>query len=345
MKIRHAQLFLNPILAPLSVLFSLVVWLRNMGYSSKLFKIYRSKLPVISIGNITVGGNGKTPLAIALAQVLRAQCYHPVILSRGYGGSEYGPSIVLPHDLSESVGDEPKLMAMHGCVVIVSKNKVDGIKFIERRQLGDVVILDDGFQSRSVHRDIDIVVIECSQDGSVRELSSGRLLPWGRLREPLGSILKRAALVVLNVGVGSVADLVRAEGVKKLLKNFRNFHIAKVVTKSIVGVRGVGNLAPCRVNLLTSIARPEKVVSTVEQLGFKVEQRFFFADHHKFTHQQVQNILNESELPVVCTEKDAVKLIEIKDASLAKVFVAPISLDIEPDILPALIGKIRSKKL
>jgi tetraacyldisaccharide 4'-kinase len=340
-----AQILLTPILAPLSYIFRAIVCLRDIGYSYKLLKIYRSKLPVISIGNITVGGNGKTPLAIALAHVLRAESYNPVILSRGYGGSEYGPSIVLPHDLSQSVGDEPKLMAMHGCVVVVSKNKVDGIKFIERRQLGDLVILDDGFQSRSIHRDIDIIAIECSQEGSVREISSGRLLPWGRLREPLGSILKRAALVVLNVGAGSVADLVRAEGVKKLIKNFRNFHTAKVITKSIVGVRGVGALAPCRVNLLTSIARPEKVVSTVEQLGFKVEQRLFFADHHKYTVPQVQNILNESELPVVCTEKDAVKLIELKEVRLERVFVAPISLDINPDILPALIAKVRSKKL
>ncbi len=332
---------LTPVTAPLSVLYGALIFARNLGFDWGFFRAYRSKFPVISIGNITVGGNGKTPLAMAIFKALRHLGHKPVILSRGYGGSELGPTLVLPEDASAIVGDEPKLMALNDCVVVVSKNKVAGLKFIENRLLGNVVILDDGFQSRYIARDLNLVSIESSQDQSVGDVVRGRLLPWGRLREGIGSVAKRATAIVLNVGAGRGADLERAKKLKKFFYGFRSFYIAKVVTTSISGVTGVGVLNAQRVNLLTSIANPEKVVGTLEDLGFKVENRFFFADHHKFDISELIGILSESALPVVCTEKDSVKLLELKGVKLEKIFVARIKIQLEPDIVPLLSQAMR----
>jgi tetraacyldisaccharide 4'-kinase len=325
------EALLTPVTAPLSWGFAGLLGIRDALYSCGILYSYRSKLPVISIGNITVGGNGKTPLAIKISEILSNIGYHPVILSRGYGGRENGPSIVLASDSAKWVGDEPKLMAARGCVVVVAKNKKAGVKFIESRGLGDIIVLDDGFQSRYLKRDIDLISIEVSQPSSVKEIVTGRLLPWGRLREPLSAIRKRASALVFNVGSIKKKDA-SLHAVKSVLPHELPMFEAQVVTQGVFGMVSSQVLTPQRVNLITSIARPEKVVDSLEYIGFKVERKFYFPDHHEFKGSELEAILMSSDYPVVCTEKDAVKLSEYAALNLSKIFVSKIDLLISPEI-------------
>ena len=333
------EALLTPVTAPLSWGFAALSATRNALYNLGVLHSYKSELPVISIGNISVGGNGKTPLAIKISETLSHLGYHPVILSRGYGGREDGPSIVIKTDSAKWVGDEPKLMAARNCVVVVSKNKKAGVRFIESRGLGDIIILDDGFQSRYIKREIDLVSIEVSQASSLKEILTARLLPWGRLREPLSAIKKRASAIVLNLGSAQKKDLSFTAVKRVLPHNFPIFE-AQVVTQGVFGLFSNQVLPPQRVNLITSIARPGKVVDSLEYLGFKVEQKFYFPDHHEFKDSELDSILSSSDYPIVCTEKDAVKLSEYKALNLSKIFVSKVDLVISPDIEKFLINKL-----
>jgi len=320
-------------LAPLSFAYGIVTAGRNFLYNVGIFTAFRSSLPVISIGNITAGGNGKTPLAIKLSEGLREYGLKPVILSRGYGGIEKGPTVVIPSDSAKWVGDEPKLLATRGCVVVVAKDKRRGLKFIEARGLGDLVILDDGFQSRYLKRNLDLVCIEASQDKSLRDLSSGRLLPWGRLREFLGEVSKRADALVINMGAGGKEDLLRSEKIKDLFSPKLKSFTAKVTNKGIVRMATREPLVGADVALLSSIASPEKVIGTLSALGLNVNQTFFFRDHHLFDKGEINHILSSTDLPIVCTEKDAVKLIELSLPKMGSIFVSEIDLELSPDLV------------
>ena len=186
------------VLSALSVLYGCGVLLRNRLYDSKVFKTYRSALPVISIGNLTVGGNGKTPLCHFLAEQLRERGMQPVILSRGYGGSLRGPHRVTDSDTPDLVGDEPLLLSFLCRVpVYVSRSRVAGVQLIEQQKTGNIVILDDGFQHRALHRDLDVISSFVGTPQAIENLVEGQLLPLGRFREDRDEGLARATLLVL----------------------------------------------------------------------------------------------------------------------------------------------------
>jgi tetraacyldisaccharide 4'-kinase len=187
--------FLLVLTVPLSVLYGFIVYVRNLLFDMNIFRVHHSSLPVISVGNISAGGTGKTILVQSLAEVLLLQKKRPAILSRGYGRKTSGLQIVSDEsrvvgDL-DNAGDEPLLLAMNlpGVPVVVSENRAMGVLYIEDNFSVDMILLDDAFQHRSLHRDLDIVLRDRS--GSVRE----RLLPWGHLREDLRS-LERADIIL-----------------------------------------------------------------------------------------------------------------------------------------------------
>lgn len=257
----------------LSKVFWLVTEVRNWLFDNKIFKTTKISLPVISVGNIHVGGTGKTPLVIFLALELKKKGYNPVVLSRGYKGRLRGPHIVVNSDSYTDVGDEPILIKRKAAVpVVIAKDRVKGAKFIQEKKLGDLVILDDGYQHRWLHRDLNILLLPSE---------TGSLLPHGTLREDLRN--KSRADIVIE----------KPERVSYL-------H-AKNPSPSLI-------LDP--LTLVTGIANPERVKSSIEKLGFKVGEFITFPDHHPFSAEERAKYKD-----AVTTEKDLVRFPE------AKVFV------------------------
>ena len=188
-------------LIPFAYIFEIIIFIRNFLFDNRLLNISKINLPVISVGNITAGGTGKTPITLFLAEEAIKRGFKPAILSRGYGRVSRGYSII--HDglklreTVENAGDEPFLMAnkLKNVPIVVSKNRLEGANIIVNRFDSDLIILDDGFQHRRLHRDVDILLIN-----ALEKSSAYNMLPAGQLRENLKNI-KRANHIIITKGL------------------------------------------------------------------------------------------------------------------------------------------------
>ncbi|MEW6042010.1 MAG: tetraacyldisaccharide 4'-kinase, partial [Elusimicrobiota bacterium] len=199
--IRIIQKVLSPVLIPLSVVYWTVIVLRSFFYKTGFFSVKRIPVNVISIGNITAGGAGKTTLTVELAQALASSGLKLAVVTRGYGRKKISNEEVLVISDGEKIyyepeqsGDEAYLMAkkLHGVPVVVSPEKYNAGVYSSEKLGAKTILLDDGFQHRQLHRDADIVLIDC-----LDPFGAGLLLPAGFLREPLSS-LKRADVIILT---------------------------------------------------------------------------------------------------------------------------------------------------
>jgi len=254
-------------------------------------------IPMISVGNITVGGSGKTPFVVWLAGELKTQGFKPVLLSRGDGANNQEPHIVSPYSKAREVGDEAVLLyRLSGCPVIAGRDRIQGAAMAA--EYGDVLILDDGFQYRQLHRVCDIVLVP--QEG----VGNGYLLPAGPLREPLAALSR--ANVLVRTGQGEAQPVSRQK------------EWSWVATSGGVadwmGLADAPLDAGVKVELITSIARPRRVRNDLESLGFDVAEHHIFEDHHKYTNEEVANLLKGNKT-LVTTGKDAVKLLPLWDNS------------------------------
>jgi len=293
----------------LSEAYAALMTARNWGYDRGLFPSYRSALPVVSIGNITCGGTGKTPLSLYVARELKELGRAPVILSRGYKGSEPGPRRVMPSDTFREVGDEAVLMARANiCPVIVSRKRSVGAAWIEREHIGNTIVLDDGFQHRALRRTLDIVSIDVSTVEAVRALVGGILLPAGSLRENLKKALSRTNAVILSSRkVGGMDDGID-DGVKELLRDIPTFS-SFLEANPPRHVHGGEALEPTEIGAFCGIANPQGFFQSLVSMGFKVIVTKTYPDHHCFSQHDLNRLYAfRPGLPWVCTDKDAVKL-------------------------------------
>ncbi|MCH8538532.1 MAG: tetraacyldisaccharide 4'-kinase [Alkalimonas sp.] len=269
------------LLWPLSWLFAAVTAVRRLAYRRGLLGSTALPVPVIVVGNISVGGTGKTPFTLWLCRWLQQQGYRPGIISRGYGATIKAPTEVQPTDPASAVGDEPLLLAQRsGCPVVVCPDRVAAAQYLLAQHDCSIIISDDGLQHYRLQRELEIVLID-----GYRGLGNGLLLPAGPLREPV-SRLQRADLVIANSQVHPLA-----QGCMQL----------QVV--SATGLSGQDTLPAGPVHLLAAIGNPERFERTAQAAGFTILQRFFFADHHAFTEQELAQL----PTPLLMTEKDAVK--------------------------------------
>ena len=248
-------------------------------------------VPVIVVGNIVVGGVGKTPLVIALAKRLKAEGFRPGIVSRGYGGTV---DKAVPLQLSsihgaEEVGDEPRLIAdASACPVVVGADRAAAVSFLLASNDCDVVLSDDGLQHYRMHRDIEIAVV----DGE-RGLGNGWCLPAGPLREPKARLSEVDMVVVNGEGYRPEAEFFTMKLVATGLRNLRSGETQAPGNwngvKQVHGVAGIGN--------------PLRFQRTLEELGFTVTLHAF-PDHYNFSGR---DLIFEDKLPVFITAKDAVK--------------------------------------
>ncbi|MEX2525462.1 MAG: tetraacyldisaccharide 4'-kinase [Gammaproteobacteria bacterium] len=277
---------LSVILAPLGWIYAGAVLTRRLVYMAGLVPIQRLPVPVIVIGNITVGGTGKTPLVIWLARYLQEQGYRPGIVSRGHGGKTGRPQQVRPDSNPYLVGDEPVLIARRtGCPVAVSSRRAVAANELLEHTDCDVLISDDGLQHYALERDLEIAVI----DGD-RRFGNGRCLPAGPLREPTGR-LASVDMIVANGRAGHNEYLMRYRyaDLHSLVDPARVMPMESLREQTLHAVAGVGN--------------PGRFFSYLRGFDIRIEKHIF-PDHHRYT---VGDLDFDDELPLVMTEKDAVK--------------------------------------
>jgi tetraacyldisaccharide 4'-kinase len=272
---------------PLAILFGLGVRGRNRLYDWGTLRAQGLQGAVISVGNLSVGGSGKTPFVLLLGELLKARGMKFDILSRGYGRKTRGVALVDPAGSAADFGDEPLLMARRlGAPVVVGEDRYEAGLFAEKQFGPELHLLDDGFQHRGLARQFDIVLV-------TPEDARDSLLPAGRLREPL-SALSRADAVVLTSGAAAEAFPVKG----KLVWRARRGILPKNV--------------PGRPVVFCGIARPQNFVLQLRTAGIEPAAEAFYRDHHAYTERDVQDLLQlraKSEADgFVTTEKDAINL-------------------------------------
>ncbi|HYE24917.1 MAG TPA: tetraacyldisaccharide 4'-kinase [Clostridia bacterium] len=271
---------------PISALFGLGVASRNALYDRELIGRQRLKAPVVSIGNISVGGTGKTPFAIALGQLLLERSVRLDVLSRGYRRRSEGVQIAGSDADPDVVGDEPALIASRlGVPVIVAARRAEGGRAAEEKFGSQLHLLDDGFQHRQLARQFDIVLLSPSD-------MEDRLLPFGRLREPVASLRRADAVVVDESFTPRLPDFAG-----KLWRTRR---------KLVIGS------APKRPVVFCGIAKPQQFFQMVSHAGVAPATTVTFRDHHRYTENDLQELRRKATQTgadgFLTTEKDAVKL-------------------------------------
>jgi tetraacyldisaccharide 4'-kinase len=273
------------ILYPIALLFYGIAACRRFMFKIGLLKSSKNKLPVIVVGNISVGGNGKTPFVIWLCELLVKQGYRPGIISRGYGGkSEIYPLLLDKETNGKQAGDEPVMIYKRlGLPVVVDPIRSRAAAYLSENNLADIIITDDGLQHYALQRDIEIVVV----DGK-RRFGNAHLMPMGPLREPL-SRLKEVDFIINNGG--------ESEG--EFIMSLQPGHCLTVDGQS----RDFPSVN--RVNACAAIGYPQRFFDTLEKQQFILNKSVSFADHHSFVANDFTQF--DKNIPLLMTEKDAVK--------------------------------------
>jgi tetraacyldisaccharide 4'-kinase len=333
-----AQHIATAALWPFSLGYGLAVGLRNLLYDRSLIRSAAVGVPVVSVGNITAGGTGKTPFAIMLAEMLSRSGRRVAVISRGYRGKRKccGPLLVSDgfglKTTAEEAGDEAYLMAGRllgvGAMVIVCPDRIRAATLAEGLGAG-VIILDDGFQHRRIERDVDIVLLD-----QQRPLDNGRLLPAGMLRESPKS-LGRADAVVLTRCLGdgvpqSLRILLRAEA-----PIFMARHVMESVSKIDewrIGKNGGMHVSRGKWLLFSGLANPQSFEASVLEAGGEIGGHLKFPDHHTYRAWDLAKIekAGQGMEAIVTTEKDAVRLPNGWNPG-GKLMVLKVSLKLLPD--------------
>jgi tetraacyldisaccharide 4'-kinase len=315
---------LTRLLAPLSLLFGLVVAARRLLYRFRILSAERIGIPVIVVGNINAGGSGKTPVVLWVAKYLASQGWRPGIVSRGYGGSiatlrEVPAAVTIVSDPA-LVGDEPLLLSRRsGCPVWVGADRVAACRALRTHHPEcDVLVLDDGLQHYRLARDIEIAVVDA------RGFGNGHLFPAGPLREP-ATRLDSVDAVICN-GAGDVPGFsMRLEGGEFVR-----------LTDSGRAVQASG-LGSGRVHAVAGIGDPWRFFRHLESLGLEVVPHPF-ADHHPYAAPDLDF---SDGLPVVMTEKDAVKC---RRFARSHFWMLPVTAEIDPAFGALLTRKLGGPK-
>ncbi len=289
------------ILRMAAVPYGIVVRVRNLCYDSGRAQIHRADVPVICVGNLTLGGTGKTPMVAWLCRWLRGHHVRVAIVSRGYGSRD-GAHNDEALELHQQLPDVPHLQ---------NPDRVAAVSVAQEELAAQVIVLDDGFQHRRLHRDIDIVLIDATEP-----FGHGFLFPRGTLREPLGS-LRRADVIVL-----SRADHVgeaRRQAIRSRIRKLNREAIWVETSHQPNGLLNSGNeLRPMRdlrgepVATFCGVGNPDAFSQTVRTCGCRVVATRVFPDHHPFSNDDIESLSRWAHAlevaAVLCTQKDLVKI-------------------------------------
>ena len=305
------------LLLPVSWLFKCIAAKRR---ASQTRSAVRLPVPVIVVGNISIGGSGKTPVIQALAAQLASRGYKPGIISRGYGAKNTAYPARVPYQADPTLyGDEPTLLAHStGCPVIIDPDRVRAAKHLLASTDCDVILSDDGLQHYRLARDIEIIVL----DGA-RGLGNGHCLPAGPLREPASRLDETAFLLCNGQAI---------EGVAAAVMPLKPVQWRQVATEKVYAVDDY--LPFPRAHAVAGIGNPHRFFDTLTALGLQIE-RHAFADHHQFVASDFE--LGD-DLPVVMTAKDAIKCDRLDDQRL---WVLDVEARLPDDFLQALLHRLK----
>jgi tetraacyldisaccharide 4'-kinase len=314
-----------PVVFVPGLLYEALIRARNGLYSAGLLPRYRLPNPVISIGNLTLGGAGKTPLVICAAQALLKLGFVPAVLTRGYGRDSRHEAHILPPEreipaASLALGDEPALIRrrLPSVWMGVSKDRYRAGSRISGQHSGIVFLLDDGFQHRRLCRDLDIVIIDPSQS-----LKANRIFPVGTLREPLSG-LRRCHLVVIN-SMPEAADAAESV-VRRWQPNAKILYCSQIIQSLIpfsswrAGEDGAQTQSVPSAYLVAALGNPDRFRQDVRRLGIEVRGSRFFPDHYRLRRRDWASCADDARGQGACviltTEKDAVKISDPPDFPL-----------------------------
>lgn len=314
---------------PLSLPLRALAALRRGLYRAGVLKSERLPVPVVVVGNIFVGGTGKTPLTIWLVDQLRAAGMRPGVISRGHGGAEAAPREVLPASSAAEVGDEPLLIAARaGCPVVVGRRRVEaGRRLLELHPEVDVLVADDGLQHYALRRDVEIVLF----DG--RGVGNGLVLPAGPLREPPS---RRRDFTVVNApaidpalarAVGGDPWQMRLLGDEAVrLDGSARLPLAALRGKRLLAAAGIGN--------------PGRFFAMLRAAGLEVAE-LPLPDHHDFRDDPFRGV--DADV-ILVTEKDAVKCRQLENINDdPRLWVVPVSARIDPALAAQIVEKCRGR--
>ena len=315
---QHKNALFYLVLLPLSWLFSVITALRRQAYKIGVLPSYALPVPVIVVGNINMGGSGKTPVVMWLVEQLKSSGYTPGVISRGYGTHHLRPVSVSHDSLALEVGDEPLLIARRtGSPVWIGRKRVDvGRALLKEHPACDVIVSDDGLQHYWLRRDIEIAVVD------IESASAQYLLPAGPLREPK-SRLKTVDFIIGNGG----KVIEQAFDMQLCGQTFYNLANPQQTV-------AVDYFIDKRVKALAGIGKPARFFSSLNNLGLNVEG-VAFNDHHAFTKSDLDSIACDA---LIMTEKDAVKCQPFAEQHY---WVLPVEAKVDTALIPKLLAKLK----
>ncbi|KHD87820.1 MAG: tetraacyldisaccharide 4'-kinase [Bdellovibrio sp. ArHS] len=309
-------------LKPLSFLYTQVVGVKNSLYSRGMIRVFKAPVPVVSIGNLTVGGTGKTPITDYCLKSLVAEGKKVAVISRSYRADVASPSLVdVEHPFAARYyGDEPVLLAQSNpeVAVFVGPSKWQTAKYAISQEQFDLLIVDDGFQHRKLHRDLNIVILDATES-----LENYAVLPEGRARESWDGVERADVLVLSKCNLAAEADMKALESrlpkdKEILYLGYQINHLKNSGTKAVLSRE---ELKEKNLFLVSAIARPDVFETMMRNIGEVSKRSLHYRDHHQYTAADVAHIEDEFRKSkadyLITTEKDAVKLRQLfSDSSL-----------------------------
>ena len=328
------------LLKPLETLYRRVVNKKRFRFLQDTHASYSPKAPVIIVGNITVGGTGKTPLTLFLIDEFKKKDLSVGVISRGYGGdAKQYPISVDKNSTAHDVGDEPLMIHLRsGVPVVVDPNRVAAAKYLERNDNVDIIISDDGLQHYALNRSLEIVVMDAT-----RGIGNGRCLPCGPLREPVERLASVDFLIINSGGIGDLSfDIcsafgsvdasysmnISAQGLEPVFRPENNASPSEPAKNTeVYGVAGIGN--------------PARFFSTLSEFGYRVVE-VSFPDHYQYKQHDFESM---SRKPIVMTEKDAVKVHSLEQVpNLTNSWYLKVSANISPLLIDGILQKLDLEK-
>lgn len=301
-----------------SLFYGAVSNIRNFLYDTKILPSYRSKSYVISVGNLTTGGVGKTPFTIEVAKFFLSKNKKVAIISRGYGAklSNNEPNLISDGTniqfKASIAGDEPVMMAKNcpGAIIVTCKSRIKAEKYLAQNYKPDIIILDDAFQHRKIKRDLDILLVDAKN-----KFGNANVLPAGPLREELKSVKRADKIVVVNKEYNAEKSLKFCDYLKKTFN--KAVYLCKMVPEKIYDINTNQELPlGSRIMAFSAIGQPSGFYDFLKQ-DYKLIAVLEFDDHHIYDKQDVAKIIEYAQKEniehIVTTEKDAVKLIEVTE--------------------------------
>lgn len=319
----YQQNLLAWLLLPLSWLFCVVAVTRRKIYKSGLKKSYSAEVPVVVIGNIVVGGSGKTPLLIAICEYLKDNGLKPGVVSRGYGGTATGLKQVREDDPASLVGDEPLMIHQRtGVPVVIGADRVAAVSSLLAHNQCDIVLSDDGLQHYRMNRELEIAVVDTG-----RNFGNGFCLPAGPLREPMSRLADVDMIVYNDTGADTDNVSSDTDTCAYTLKIVDLSHLSMGEQSSLPSFAGK------TVHAVAGIGNPSRFFAQLRNNGINIVEHAF-PDHHVFTQDDFSGWDTDC---IIMTEKDAVKCLAL---SLPEAWVVRVRADMSATLVSQLNSKL-----